>query len=260
MERFIAVFDPHYGFEKRRGRLSPLHDQRAVDALLAFSSDFKPHHIILGGDILDCGAVSHHNHGKPRAIEGMRLIKDAEIAKKELIVPLERTAARPHRGRGRRVYLIGNHEDWLSQLLDKEPGLEGLVDAPALLDVEDYEVLDQGEVAKFGHLHFIHGDTVGSVENVAKAAVTNYDVSIAFGHHHTAQVFTKTSAITTELPKQGIAVGCLCHKAPLYGKLRPNRWCQGFLSGVIMDDGYFFAHHTNIIDGRCVVGGKEYKG
>lgn len=260
MERFIAVFDPHYGQEKRHRRLSPLHDQRAIDCMLAYAGDFKPHHIILGGDILDCGAVSHHNSGKPRAIEGMRLLKDAEEARKNLILPLEAATSRLHRGRGRRVFLEGNHEAWLSQLLDKEPGLEGLIDAPPLLGIDHYELFEQGEVAKFGHLHFIHGDTVTGGEHVAKAAVTNYDVSIAFGHHHTAQVFTKTSAITTELPKQGIAVGCLCKKGPVYGRLRPNRWCQGFLSGVIMNDGAFFAQHHNIIEGRMVAVGKEYRG
>lgn len=259
MERFIAVFDSHYGTEKKGGRLVPLHDQRAIDCMLSFAQEFKPHHVVLGGDILDCGAVSHHNHGRPRAVEGMRLLKDAELAKAALVEPLIRTTAQSRRGR--KIYHIGNHEKWLQDLLDKEPGLEGMVSAPDLLGLdESYEVHEQGEVSKLGHLHFIHGDTISGGEHVAKQAVTNYAASIAFGHFHTAQTFTMTSQITDELPRQGMAVGALCHKGPNYGKLRPNRWCQGFLSGVVLPNGNFHAVHTNIISGTAVVDGRMYRG
>lgn len=257
MERFIAVFDPHYGQERRGGRLAPLQDQRAIDCVLSFSQQFKPHTVVLGGDILDCGAVSHHNKNKPRQIEGMRLIKDAELAKAALIEPLESTMVTSGR---KKKYHKGNHEVWLDDLLDKEPGLEGMLSASDLLGLDDYEIFEQGEVSNLGHLHFIHGDTISGGEHVAKQAVTNYAVSIAFGHFHTHQTFTMTSQIHEELPRQGMAVGCLCHKSPSYGKLRPNRWCQGFLHGVILPNGNFHAQHTNIISGTAVVDGRLYKG
>jgi len=42
LERFVAAFDYHYGFELDAGKLVPLHDERSMNAVLAFAADFKP--------------------------------------------------------------------------------------------------------------------------------------------------------------------------------------------------------------------------
>lgn len=261
MERFIFVVDTHYGFEKRGLKTAPLHDQRAINAMLAFAEDFKPHHVVLGGDILDCGAVSHHNAKRPRKIEGMRLQKDAELARANLIMPLERTLIRPHRGPNKKIWIPGNHEDWIEDLLDKEPGLEGLVDPISLLRLEDYTHTEYGKTASLSpHLNFCHGDTVKGGENVAKVAVQHYAANIRFGHYHTHQSFTMTSPIDAELPRNGTAVPCLCTKDPKYNEGKPNRWAQGFLFGYIHSNGNFNDYVSIIINGKCVANGKEFSG
>lgn len=88
MTKFAFIVDAHYGFENRGGRKVALHDQKAIDCALAYVSDFKPDVLILGGDVLDCAVVSHHNKGKPGRVEGMRLYKDAEGCRQNLIEPL----------------------------------------------------------------------------------------------------------------------------------------------------------------------------
>ena len=105
MQKFAFLTDLHYGFERRNGHKVPLHDQRAIDAALSFLGDFKPDTLILGGDILDCGAISHHNHGKPGRTEGLRLLADADTCSTNFIQPLK--ALRPKTV----VYITGNHEE-----------------------------------------------------------------------------------------------------------------------------------------------------
>ena len=70
MIKFIAAWDMHYGYERRGGHKVALHDSKAINAMLKFAADFKPDTFILGGDIMDCGAISHHNHGKPGLLRG----------------------------------------------------------------------------------------------------------------------------------------------------------------------------------------------
>lgn len=261
MERFLAVYDTHYGFEKRGSRLSPLHDQRAIDVMLAFASDFKPHHLILGGDILDCGAVSHHNAGKPRKIEGLRLLKDSELAKQAMLDPLQRTVTRLKQGGNRRISIAGNHEDWVEDLIDKEPGLDGIVNPATLLGLEAWENIPQGRGATLGpNLYFIHGDQIRGGEHAAKAAVLWCNRNVRLGHYHTHQTYTMTSAIDNELPKTGIVVPCLCTKDPKYNEGKPNKWNQGFLYGYLLPDGTFHDYVVTIIEGQAVVEGKIYRG
>jgi hypothetical protein len=261
MERFIACWDTHYGHERRNGRLSPLHDQKAIDVMLRFAEDFKPHTIILGGDILDCGAVSHHNKGKAGKVEGLRLAKDAELARERLVKPLNATLARPHRGRNTKVYIPGNHEDWLNDLLDDIPGLEGIVDASALLGLDDsWTQVEVNKGFRMGELYFIHGDQIRGGEHVAKAAVLWAGENVRFGHYHTHQTYTMTSVIENKLPRTGIAVPCLCTKDPKYNEGKPNKWSQGFLYGYMNDDGTFHDYVVTIIEGKAIIEGKEYRG
>jgi hypothetical protein len=241
----------------------PLHDYKAWGALLAFAADFKPETFILGGDILDCGAVSHHNKGKPRRTEGFRLLQDAVECEKNVIEEIDRLVT----GRGRKVYLRGNHEDWLEDVMDEDPALDGMFDIAHLLNLkgyvnprENWEVPEFSDVVREGKLHFIHGHEVSGGEHVAKSAVVNYERSIRFGHHHTYQTYTKTSAVDQKLAKTGTAVPCLCSKGPKYGEGKPNRWVQGFNFGYIEPNGTFTDFIAIILEGKFHWNGKVYRG
>lgn len=253
MTRFIFTTDVHYGYERRNGHKIPLHDQRAFDAVLKFAQDFKPHTWVMGGDILDCGSISHHNKHKPRNTEGMRLLADAEECRDRIIKPAEELAPE-------RVFIEGNHCDWINDFLDEYPALEGILDVRKLLQLDKWKYIPQGGHHDLGKLTFIHGDTISGGEHVAKAAVINYERSIRFGHFHTFQTYSKTSAIDYKNAKTGVAVPCLCTKSPKYGEGRPNRWQQGFLYGYVEDNGMFWDNVVVILDGRFVVGGKTYRG
>ncbi len=252
--KFVALFDLHWGFERRGGHKVPVHDPKALSVALQFIDDFSPDVIILGGDMLDCRMVSHHTKHKPGQNEGFRLIADAENLHKELIKPLQAQGAK-------NVYITGNHEDWLNDLTDAEPGLSGLLDIDRLLKLDDsWKVVPQGSLYHLGKLTFLHGDQLKGSSNIALNAVTAYERSVRFGHFHTYQVATKTSAVDYKNAKTGVAVPCLCSKEPKYGEGAPNKWQQGFNWGYVNEGGTFSDYVSIIIDGRATINDKRYKG
>lgn len=255
MTKFIFACDSHYGYERVNGHKKPLHDIKAIDAMLSFAQDFKPDEFILGGDILDCGIISHHNHGKSGQTEGLKLLADAQEARAAILTPIE--ALKPKK----LIFITGNHEAWLSQFTDQFPTLEGIIDLKSLLKLNKWDVIPQGGQYDLGKLTFLHGDTISGGEHVAKAAVTNYERSVRFGHYHGYSLYTKTAPSEYKYGKTGMSVGCLCHKTPEYGKGKPNKWSQGLLFGYVDDKGFYNDYHITIIDGKFIApNGKLYKG
>ena len=81
-----------------------------------------------------------------------------------------------------------------------------------------------------------------------------------FGHHHTYQVYTKTSSIDSN-GHTGIAIPCLCRKGPRYGGGSPNRWVQGFHWGYVGGPNNTFNDYVSvIINGVATINGKSYVG
>lgn len=255
MTKFVAAFDLHWGYERVGSHRRALHDERAIAAMLQFSGDFKPDVFIIGGDGLDCGAVSHHNKHKPGKVEGLRLLADANEFKSKVISKIDALGCK------QKVYITGNHEAWLQQLQEEIPGLEGILELERLLGLEGWKVVPQGKALNLGKLTFLHGDTVSGGEHIAKAAAINYERNVRFGHYHTFQTYTKNSPLDSKQAKTGMAVPCLCRKGPGYGKGKPNKWVNGFLWGTVQPDGSF-NDYVSIIHEGSFVGptGKVYKG
>ena len=255
MEKFVALFDVHWGYERDAARHKvPLHDERAVSVAMQFIQDFKPDHVVLGGDILDCGSISHHRRGSVGQLEGLRLLAEAKECRGAIVEPLEKAV------KGRLIYHIGNHEDWLQDVTDELPALEGIVDIRSLLHLDKWEVIDQGKASKLGKLTFVHGDQIRGGQNPALAAVTAYERNIRFGHYHTFQVATKTTPVDAN-GHTGIAVPCLSKKGHAYGQGAPNKWVQGFLWGYIGGpEGIFSDYVSVIVNGKAIIGGKLYRG
>jgi hypothetical protein len=253
--RFVALFDLHYGMERKGRKLEAIHDPKALGAVLSFIADFKPQAVVLGGDMLDCGAISHHTRGKPRLTEGLRLLEDFRGLRASLITPLEASGA------SQLIYHIGNHEDWVNQLVDEYPGLEGVIDVESGLELgAGWQVVPRGGVSRLGKLHFIHGDQLRGGQNPARHAVETFERSIRFGHFHRASLHTKISALDVSDVRTGLGVPGLCRRDPGYGRGAPNGWAIGFLWGWVHKDGSFNDYLTFIVDGKFTANGKTYKG
>ena len=222
--------------------------------MLKFAQDFKPDIYIAGGDNLDCGPVSHWLKHKKASIADLDLRKDCEVYTKLVLHPVNKLM-----GEKKKFWMIGNHEMWLQDAIEENPGLKRVLDVRNLLNLDGWEVVEQGEHIKLGHLHFIHGDTLPNVKNLASVAVERYNCSIAFGHFHTHQSFMKHTMIS-EKPMMGSAIPGLCRVNPNYAMNRPNQWAQGFGFGYLQNDGDYTLYTPIIINGRFSAEGKVYKG
>lgn len=255
LKRFLYLTDIHWGFERKGGKRVPIHAPKALDTVHKFACDFGPDVVIWGGDNLDCAAISHHNRDNARAIEGLRIQEDAAGFK-----AFRKAIAQTMPASGREVLFEGNHEDWLNDLVDKFPGLEGLLDLRTLVGLPDDGVfVPQGGTWNLGKLWFLHGDVFkGGGANVAKKAVETYGRSVRFGHFHRFEAFTKHSALDARDTKTGMAIPCLCTRSPGYGKGAPNQWSQGFLYGWVHPNGTFTDVPVILVDGHFTYDGRIY--
>lgn len=252
IRRHVSLWDIHWGYERKQGRLSPVHNSDALSIAFQFIQDFNPHDIIFGGDGPDCACISHWNDRTPRKVEGMRLDKDIEEFRRNVLTPLEARKAT-------RTYLLGNHEDWLDQLADRYPALSGYLAPESCLGLAKWKVIPQGGKFHLGKLVFKHGDTVGGGEHTAKKAVCDAEKSIRIGHSHTFNTFTKTSDVDLKQKHTGISMPCLCNRGPTYAKSRANKWINGFGFGYTLPDGSFTDYVVVIVNKRAVIQGKLYR-
>lgn len=259
MYKFIYSPDKHVGFQNTRKGLEPLHDMKAIQAMLKFGSDFKPDHWIEGGDNLDYGPVSHWLKEKKKSSERLDLRKDALLYKNEILDPINQIMSRPSKQKKIKTWMRGNHEEWAVQFGEANPGAASLVDPETLLDLSGWNVVDQGGYVQLGKLIVIHGDTL-SGQNHAKQAVDKYGHSVMYGHFHTWKVEPKHEMLDVEQPKVGIAVPCLCNKNPNYLKNKPNQWMKGFAYGWVQEDGSFQVNVPVYVHGRFVAEGRVYRG
>ncbi len=256
MQKFIISPDKHIGFEKKHGKLVPLHDEKAIEAHLKFTQYFKPDIYIEGGDNLDCGPVSHWLKHKKAAISDLDLTKDCQIYTDQILKPLNQMLPKGCK----KYWHKGNHEEWLNDAVEENPGLKSTLAIGNLLNLKGWNIMEQGESTKIGHLHFVHGDTLPNCKNIASAAVERYNCSICFGHFHTHQTFVKHTMLNSAQPMMATAIPALCNRNPNYAENRPNQWVKGFAFGYVQPNGDYSLYVPIIINNQFMAEGKLWKG
>lgn len=245
VERVLVFSDIQY----------PLHDPRSLGAVESFIPDFDPSLVIYIGDGLQMDCVSHWLADKRRPMEGQRVLKDYAGFSTNVLDKHESLAPN-----AKRVYLLGNHEDWARQYVDLHPEVEGLLEVEVGLRLRErrYTVVPFGETIAVGHLNFVHG--MYTNEHHTKAMVQAFRRNIRYGHTHDIQYYTSVSPMDVQDRISGASIGCLCNVNPTYLKNRPNRWQHGFMYAYVRPDGTFTDHIVPIIDGRFTLNGKTYRG
>jgi hypothetical protein len=257
MKTYLFTPDKHIGWERKNGRLEPLHDKKALSAMLKFASDFKPDIWIEGGDNLDCGPVSHWLQNKKVSLKDLDLAKDIKEYQSLVLEPVNEIMDRPNT---QKYWMAGNHEEWLTAIGELNPGISEMLKPTSLLPLDGWTYVDQGHYVKLGKLHFVHGDNITGVSNVANSALNLYGHSVRFGHFHTFQAATKYSLFDSKEVKTSVAVPGLCRRNPNYMKNRPNQWMLGFNYGYLHDDGTFHDYTPIIINGKFTAEGRTYAG
>ena len=258
--RFIFSPDKHVGWQQTPNGLQPLHDQKAINAMLNFASDFLPDTWIEGGDNMDYGPVSHWLTHKKKSSEGLDLSKDAREYTRKVLEPINEIMARRSKTAKKKIWMEGNHEGWGREFAESNPGVANLVDPRHLLDLKGWEFKAEGEHVQLGKLYVVHGDKIGNGKNAAGRAVQLYGHPVLFGHFHTFQVAPHHELIGVDSVKMGMCVPGLCNKNPNYMGNKPNQWMKGFAYGYVHEDGSFQVFVPIIVNSKFCANGKVYKG
>lgn len=130
----------------------PHHDERALRLVIECMEDAGVTHVVLLGDIADCGPASRHEDKRASAA-----FDEGDL--KESIAPgywiYEWARSRPC------IYVHGNHEGWVHKSIAKSPEMRGS-SASSLMglweDGDGWEVLAPKSVVTIGNLGLEHGD------------------------------------------------------------------------------------------------------
>ncbi|KKL52757.1 hypothetical protein LCGC14_2282230, partial [marine sediment metagenome] len=111
----------------------------------------KPDKIVLAGDFAENEPLSHWLLSKKVRIKSSTHKDECSAIKKELDF-LQKHC-------GQLIYLEGNHENWTLQYLEEHPELEGIIDYPSMLNLDErgVEWVPQHELYWLGKLAVTHG-------------------------------------------------------------------------------------------------------
>lgn len=236
----------------------PEHSKAAFRAAVSFIQRNKHRiaGIVLLGDNMDCVNISRHTKGKPRLRTRGGIARDFTRFNQDILLPLEAAIAPGTE----KVFFLGNHEDWLEQWLDENPEFEGIVSFDKTLNLtkRGWEVIKQGEHRTIGKAYLVHGDGVGSGQNVAKKLVESFCATAIMGHVHTASMSTKVSQVKSKDKWIGYTLPTMGTVSPKYAKGRPNAFVQGFGILELWPNNFINVYIPIISEGQFSFAGEMY--
>ena len=240
----------------------------AVDAVFQFIKWFKPHAVNITGDAMNMDAVNHWKmaRGAKKYFEGKRLQKEYVNFDEEILTPLEKLLPRDCE----KVFMGGNHEDWVDGLTEKLPQFEGMIEVETSLRLEErgwdwipwikYNARTDSHtrgIKQYGKLLVFHGQYWNKYHS-AKTA-DSYSKSCAYAHTHDIQSYTKVT-IDDRGFHTAQSIGCLCNTSPEFLKGRINRWVNAFGVLYVREDGNYNLYVPVIINGKFTFAGKTFDG
>lgn len=210
IDKFVALGDIHFPFQ----------NNDAIKHTLTFLDNYKPHWIILLGDVVDCYSLSRFDKDPKRILS---LQKEFDLASSFL------TELKDRFPKSKIVYLEGNHEKRLQRYLNSHPEISSLRTL-TIKDLLGLDFLDIPYVKEFslGGLLFHHGEVVRKYSGQsARGELEANDGSGVSGHTHRLSHYFKT---TPNRELEWVEAGCLCSKDPVYLDHLPD-WQNGFVYG-----------------------------
>ncbi len=253
VKRYLAGFDLHY----------PKVDWPTFRAMLSFMEQNQIDGFIFGGDQLDNQEVSPYTKGLAKLrIEAGTLTENAKGFNDRCLTEIEKRLAK----NADKIYIEGNHDDWITQMVNHQPELDGLQTYEYLdLAARGWKHIECGKHWKKGKLTVIHGDTLSGVGNQnpagpAKKALDAYAANVLFGHFHAPSMATKLLPFDDSEKWQAWVSPILGDTNPAYLRNKPTAWLTGFTVIEFMENGRFNVYLINVFDGEFAFGGKVYRG
>lgn len=166
LEKILCIPDSHI----------PYHDKKAFALMLKAAKGFKPHHVVIMGDFIDCYAVSSHSKHPDRALK----LKDEVDATKKALDDIKALGAKNN------VFVAGNHEDRLERYLkDKAPEVFDYISIPKVLELKErgWKYVPYKQAYQLGKLNITH-DTGTAGRYAHYSALDTYQSNVAIGHCH----------------------------------------------------------------------------
>ena len=252
VKRYIVCHDLHF----------PLVHWPTWDAMVELIEDIKPDGFIFAGDQFDNAEISHHNANKPLYRGRRSYLKNQEDFDAKILRPIEELL----KGADRR-WVIGNHDFWEYEFVEAHPELEGLIDRPTALHLDDrgWDVVPIGHSTKLGDLTVIHGELLTGIGNQAgmypsRKAVELYGTNVLAGHTHAPQSFAKVSPVDQKKKYMGWIAPILGQTNASYLRNRPTAWVNGFSLVEVHPNGNFNLNIIIVSEGKFAYAGKLYGG
>ena len=231
----------------------PYHDAKAFELLLKVGKEFKPDHVIVGGDFADFYSVSSHSKDPNRMLKF-----DWEIA--ETRKAIKQVA---DLGAKNNVFVSGNHESRLERYLqEKAPELYNMVKIEELFDLKKlkFTYIPYKQSYQLGKLNVTH--------DCGKAgAYAHYDALNAFQHNivinHTHRIGYTVVGNAQNERHVGAMFGWLgdIEQVDYMHKIKAMRdWSLGFGIGYLdKATGNIYLTPVPIVNYTVVVEGKLFK-
>lgn len=245
--RMVGQGDTHVKFK----------DAAAVKCYIKFLQWYQPDVHLIFGDFADCEGISHWPSD---SLEPRRLIPELVEARtllKELVAATPKATTR--------IFLEGNHEDWINQAFARMPeffdgidqylGIDLSVKTLLNLDHFQYQLFPVNHLVQIGNAHFTHG--IYTAQHHAKKHLEVYKCNIYYGHLHDDQVFNATSIYGN---LEAACVGCLCRLDAKFLKGKPNNWRHLIPVWEFFPDGRYVRYFIPITEGKCSFVGQIFDG
>ena len=235
-ERILFVPDTH----------APYADEAAWALMLAAARKWRPHRVVVLGDLADFYAVSDHSHDPARKLNLKWEV--GEVNKK--LEDLDSLGATF------KHFIEGNHEDRLRRhLAQHSPAMFDMFDIPGLFRLAErgWTHTPYGQAFKIGHLYATHDEGSCGVTAHIKARGT-FTGNVAIGHtHHMGVDYLGNARGETHV---GVAFGWLGDVASIdyKSRVKAKQWSHGFGIGHRFGDDVHL-QACPIVNGRVVVDG-----
>ena len=241
VEKWIVLPDMHVPEEDKE-------TMRAVESYMGYKDFKKIDGYINLGDFMSLDCISEHNIKKLRKIETKRVQKDYDEGNKVL----DRHQALL--GNIKYYLLEGNHEYRMERYIDANPALEGSIEVPLKLRLEERNIKwikswSKGELLKRGNATFAHGRYITKYH--ANKMVEYYGTPIFYGHTHDIMEMPKVlhGADKTIV---GHSLGCLCLYDQEYLRGGPTNWQHSFTIFYFFPNGFFNYYPVKIFNHKFV--------
>jgi len=268
----LFLGDPHIGYwrDVHTGRLTPMHDRRAIDIAVQIAHDLQPDRIELLGDWFDAARQSSSFRQEPEFYWTTQpAINEGHWWLARFCDAAPRAEKRLYEGNHdvRIINHIKDHAQWayrLKGVADVYPALS----LPRLLDLDALQIRWVGGYPKDAYycpsewVKFEHGRVARVAGNTGRHVINGSKVWKFYGHIHRQEVVTGVCDMGNHYQRACfVSAGHLAHADRLPGYEGGEKWGKGLgIAYYSPSKPEVSVELISIEDGRAIWRGRVYEG